>query len=387
MKKLISFLAFSTLSIAYVSAQYVDDLYVPTKEKDKVQKSQQEYKSQQKQAAQQRRAEYQEQERRYWEQQSQYQDDQDQYANGRYKEYVDDVKDAYQRRQDALTSSSTNSAAYWKSMEDYYNYLESKYDQELYNIIVLNDKIWVEPKYITSVFDGDDPNEHISGYKNRLAKSFIQNQRYSSNNSGGYNSMNLSFNVGISPYYNGFYNPWSWNSGWGWGNSYWGGGFYPGWSSPGFYPGWGGYYPYYPGWGYPGFYPGWGGGYWPPIVVVRDSRPTYHGNSVYGNRPIGSRPYGNQGGGSSVRPGSRPGGGTNYVPGMGLGTGNRPNNGTTRPTITTKPRPEYKPNNQYDYRNNQPTRNEPSYSRPSTPSSSPSYSPPSSTNSGGGRRR
>ena len=98
----------------------------------------------------------------------------------------------------------------------------SAYDPAVYNIIVMGDEVWVEPKYITSMFGTwGSPSIVSFGWS-----------------AGLYNDWYFSW--GYNPY------PWAY-PGFGWPyysyNPYWG------------YPYWGGYYPY---WGY---YPGWGGGH------------------------------------------------------------------------------------------------------------------------------
>lgn len=398
MKKLITLLVLCAIGSSYSYAQYVDDLYVTTSDKKKEAQRQKELKQEQ---ARQNELWYEQQQKR--EQQRQYQERQQQQyrepsnsnsSGVKYDEYVDDVHSAYQRRQDALTSSSTNSASYWESMDEYYNYLERKYDQDLYNIIVLNDKIWVEPKFITSIFDGTDASEQLNGYKNRMAKNFIQQKRNSSSNSGNYNSSNVTVNINVSPYYSGWNNPWSWNYGssWSWGGGYYGG-YYGGYSNPWYSPYWGG------GWGYP---------------VIIDRHPTYYGNSRYGNsgryRGNGSNhlEYNNGGGGSyrpgygvsgvkpSERPAVRPG---TALPGRDNGYSrpsyDRPSNNNDRPSY--RPQPEQPSNNnrpQYERPSRQenpysrptyerPTTDRPSYDRPSAPASMPSA--PAGGGGGGGR--
>ena len=139
----------------------------------------------------------------------------------------------------------------------------SAYDPAVYNIIVMGDEVWVEPKYITSMFGTwGSPSIVSFGWS-----------------AGLYNDWYFSW--GYNPY------PWAY-PGFGWPyysyNPYWG------------YPYWGGYYPY---WGY---YPGWGGGHhhhpYPPHhrpnVVHRS---TYRYGSGAGSN-IGSTSFGGRGQGS-----------------------------------------------------------------------------------------
>ena len=136
----------------------------------------------------------------------------------------------------------------------------SAYDPAVYNIIVMGDEVWVEPKYITSMFGTwGSPSIVSFGWS-----------------AGLYNDWYFSW--GYNPY------PWAY-PGFGWPyysyNPYWG------------YPYWGGYYPY---WGY---YPGWGGGHhhhpYPPHhrpnVVHRS---TYRYGSGAGSN-IGSTSFGGRG--------------------------------------------------------------------------------------------
>lgn len=422
MKKIICLLSVIAIGVTIANAQYVDDMYSTSADRAKQreqEKAQRDARNQR--AAEQRQYEYeQSKQRSYQNDQSNqnYGSDSFNYSNNDYEEYVDDVKSAYQRRMDAVKSSSTNSSAYWDTMDKYYEYLERKYDNNLYNIIVMNDKIWVEPKYISSIFDGSDPTDGLVAYKNRMAKTYINNQKASTNYgyakgfSSGYSS---GYNNGSSITIN--INPWSWGLGWGYpySSSYWG---CNSWYNP-YYAGWGYpyYRPYYRPWG--GWYDPWYNPWYRPYhrPIYYDPHPRYYGNSRHNNTYYG-RP---SSGGSNYRPSynrpsdirpsnNRPGGGGNggnsgYIPGMGLGTGGRGDGGSTvnnRPSIT-RPSSPSQTDTRFDYRNN--SRNErpaekpmerptyernnqrpaerPTYERPSGGS----YNPPVTTNSGGGRRR
>lgn len=129
------------------------------------------------------------------------------------------------------------------------------YDPSLYNVMVSGDQVWVEPKYITSMF-------------------------------GSWGATNVTFglyaspwNYGWSIYTDPFYYSWwgyprySWYD-WNWTICY----------NPFYYPG---YYPYYPGfYPYPGYYPG----YYPYPPMPPQHRPGYgpgHGPGGPGHGPGG----------------------------------------------------------------------------------------------------
>ncbi len=154
------------------------------------------------------------------------QDNGDSYSDGYSNPYadvlVDDYETAYARRLRGFSSPSYRMpSSYWNlRYSSRYTYL-SAYDPWNYNIIVMGDESWVEPKYITAMFG--TWGTPIIGF-------------------GLYSDWRW-------PYHGyGFYHGWgpSWSYGWGWPHYHWG---------------WGGYYPYYWGWGgmyhptYPGYHP------------------------------------------------------------------------------------------------------------------------------------
>lgn len=174
---------------------------------------------------------------------------------------ADDYESAYERRLRGFESPTYKMpSSYWNlRYSGTFNYLTA-YDPAFYNIIVMGDEVWVEPKYITSMFGTwGSPSIVSFGWS-----------------AGLYNDWYFSW--GYNPY------PWAY-PGFGWPyysyNPYWG------------YPYWGGYYPY---WGY---YPGWGGGHhhhpYPPHhrpnVVHRS---TYRYGSGAGSN-IGSTSFGGRG--------------------------------------------------------------------------------------------
>lgn len=253
-------------------------------------------------------------EREYAEQQS---------SGNPYQEILaDDYESAYARRLRGFESPS------YKMPSSYYNFrygndaqYASAYDPSFYNVMVMGDEVWVEPKYITSMF----------GTWGRPV------------------NVNLNFGFGGwggGPYWGSSWgNPyWGWNSPYyGWNNPYWN---YP-------YYGWGG--GHYPGWGYPhwgGHYPSWGNG---------------HGHGYYDKhttyRPSYSK-YSGSGSGSSSGYRSP----SKYSSGSSSGTTNR-GQSTTPSYRNRNDKSNSGSNNRYE---------------PSQPASRPSYSPPSSNYPSGG---
>lgn len=213
---------------------------------------------------------------------------------------ADDYQSAYARRLKGFSSSTYQlpSSYYSYRYSSAYPYVNA-YDPAFYNVIIMGDEVWVEPKYVSAMFG-----------------------------TWGNPTFNLSFGLGW-PYYN----SWRWNYYYGWG---------PNW---GWYDPWWGYYPpyWYPGW-YPG--PGHGHGYRPV-----DRRPTY----ATGNRGSmtggGLRPTlynNNSGSSSSGRPTTVPGG---YRP---------RNNNTTNPNTNRDPNRTY---NRNDRQPSRPATPAPSYNQ------------------------
>ena len=162
--------------------------------------------------------------------------EEDYYSGNSYQGVLADTyESAYARRLRGFDSPTYNMPSSYEYLRysSKFRYL-SAYDPAYYNIIVMGDEAWVEPKYITAMFGTwGSPTMTTFGFSGGLYNSWYM--------SWGYNpywwngpSWNLGWNWGFGPSY---YDPW-----WGW-NYPWG-------------PSWG-----YPGWGYPGWwYPGWGPG-------------------------------------------------------------------------------------------------------------------------------
>ena len=152
---------------------------------------------------------------------------------------ADDYESAYARRLRGFESptyrmpSSYINARY--SSE--FNYV-SAYDPAFYNIVISGDQIWVEPKYITSMFG-------TWGGTVICADPWYYGWTRPWNWGWGW-----SWSTWYNPwYYSSWYNPWwawnwSWNWGWSWSWS-WNWGWGPGWYGG---PGWHGH----PHWGAPG---------------------------------------------------------------------------------------------------------------------------------------
>lgn len=334
---------------------------------------------------------------------------------------VTSYDEALQRRLDAYKSYREMDDDYWKLMENFHKMLSNKYDPDLYNVITFGNEMWVEPVYITALFDGSDPAAGVRG------REFAAPQQNRSNV-----TVNVNLGYGFGPgwwwddpwdyyWYSRWRNPWRWGPYWGW-NSYWG--WYGGWG-PGYYP------PYWgPSWGWgpswwPGYYPPYGGGghggHYGRPVIWGDNRPGWGPTPGYkpGYRPGGGSSGGRPGysggfrrnengtgvsinnGGGNRRPGGTGGTGVSIRPG---GAGNQYNPGaTTRPTVSgDNNRPNYTPSTDRSYRRevnpqpaprretqSQPTRSEPSYSAPSRGSGVGSFGGGGGSSSGGGgyRRR
>ena len=153
---------------------------------------------------------------------------------------VSDYQTAYERRLYGFESTTYRMpSSYYSMATDEAMRYASAYDPAFYNVMVSGDQVWVEPKYITSMF-------------------------------GTWGATNVTYGLYDSPWMYGwtsyvdpFYYSW-----WGYPRYSWYdwhctigfGPFYIGWGYPGYYPGYyPGFYPYYPGY-YPGYHPG----YYPP---------------------------------------------------------------------------------------------------------------------------
>ncbi|CDN30934.1 Chaperone protein DnaJ [Mucinivorans hirudinis] len=212
-------------------------------------------------------------------------------------EYVDNYEDALRNRVEGFTSDRQYPREYWQMQDKFVEMLSKKYDRAFYNVIVINDKVWVEPNYVTTLFDDGDPTLALAEYVDGVKKGLNSNNVSITVNvvdpwrtSWGMSYFGLSYAWGrpwygsawYSPWYNPWYDPWysswydpwynpwygswySWHSPWynSWHNHWWGGGYYPG----------------------GGHHPGGSGGSWYPDKN-RPSR--YYGNTASGGRPSGN---------------------------------------------------------------------------------------------------
>lgn len=212
-------------------------------------------------------------------------------------ELVVTIEDALNRRMAAYMSTEEYPAEFWQIQDMYIDLLRGKYDEDLYNVIALNDQVWVEPIEVTAFFDREDITE-MAG--NRVEKFKKENGLDRGLNPSLTSNSALNFDLTwYGPYrlnnwaLYGYYRPW-WNSCYtgGWGYPYWNRWDYP------YYPYWGS--SYYPGW-YPHHhhYP-WGGG---GSISWRDPKSMRYGTGYASNR---DRDYRNP---STTRPGTgaRPG--------------------------------------------------------------------------------
>lgn len=233
---------------------------------------------------------------------------------------ADDYESAYERRLRGFQSPT------YRMPSSYYNFrygnqasYATAYDPSFYNVMVMGDEVWVEPKYITSMFG-----------------------------TWGTSSVNLNLNFGMGGY---------WGSPWGWNNPYYGG-----------------FYGNYYGWGYPSYGWGnswwgnswWGGGHYPHHNYPHWGPPRYPSNVTY--RPS----YGNnnnKGNSTSYR---RPSGYTNSNVGTSGSSGIRNSNSTgsyRRNSTTTTTTNRDNNTNSYNRNDNNTNRRE-SYTPPSSSGSS-----------------
>ncbi|WP_302382597.1 hypothetical protein [uncultured Alistipes sp.] len=171
---------------------------------------------------------------------------------------ADDYESAYARRLRGFESptyrmpSSYINARYSSAFT-----YASAYDPAFYNVIVMGDEVWVEPKYITSMFGS-------WGTSVVLLDPWYYGWSWPWGPSFSIGSWGWSFgwNAWYRPWYAGWYSPWYdpwWGPGWGWG---------PGWHH---HPYWG------PAWG-----PGWGHGHhWAPRPNYRFGHTGTAGGSRY----------------------------------------------------------------------------------------------------------
>lgn len=236
-------------------------------------------------------------------------------TNGYESVLADTYESAYARRLRGSQSLSYRMPSSYENARygEAFHYV-SAYDPAVYNIVISGDDVWVEPKYITSMF-GVWGADVVPVW--------------------GYNSFYMGWGA---PYF-------GWHMGFGWRHA-WHRGWYDPWYA---YPGWG-FHPWYSWDGYWGCYPWYGGwGYRRPHNYRHDHyRPSYGG----GYRPSTS------GHGGYRHQGYNRGSQYNRYRGSGYNRGNGYNNNHRNNRYesnkSTQNRNDYRRNNSYNsgYRNN-----------------------------------
>ncbi len=231
LRKLIAITVLAVLATGCTSAFYAssgyasDDLYAMHNKVEIARKKQAEAEAQ-KAAAEARKAEW---EARIAEAQASAAEDD--YYNSRssnpYQDVLaDDYESAYARRLRGFESPTYNmpSSYYNFRYGSSINYV-SAYDPAFYNVMVMGDQVWVEPKYITSMF-GSWGRPSIYSNAWYFGWGYTPSYAYWGYPSFGWGG----WNFGLS-----WYDPWycGWGGGWGHHNHCWNG-YYPG-----YYPGWG----------------------------------------------------------------------------------------------------------------------------------------------------
>lgn len=289
-----------------------------------------------------------------------------QYYGGGSNPYDDILADTYESAY-ARRLSGFASATY-RMPSSYYDFrygstfsYATAYDPAFYNIIISGDQVWVEPKYVTSMFGLWGGSPYGGWYFGWNSPSYSW-WGYPSYGWGGWN-------YGMSWYYD------PWRYGWG----------YPSWGYGGhghYYHGWNGHGPHY---NYDYNY-GHGGGRYGSTIVNRpgaNSSPsgTRYGssNSRYGDRLQSGAPSQGRGTGSfGVRPGSSGGRNTGTVTSPGRSRNN--NSGRTTTPNRNSGTNTYNRGNNYNSNNSSGS----SYNRGSSSSGSSSSSGYSGGSSGGG---
>ena len=217
---------------------------------------------------------------------------------------ADDYESAYARRLRGFESASYRMpSSYTNARYSSTFHYVSAYDPAFYNIMVMGDQVWVEPKYVTAMFGSWGlPSYHNAWYWNWAG--WPSYRWWGPTFSIGGWGWSLSW---YDPWFYDWYSPWRYNYGWyGWHGHH----------HPHYYP----HYPHYNGGG--GYHPGYRPGHRPGQGVVHRPTtnhrptPTYrdHGSNINrtqsGNRQWNSgvyqggnrRPQNNQGGSVSRTP-------------------------------------------------------------------------------------
>lgn len=178
--------------------------------------------------------------------------------NSANSELVTSLEEALKRRMEAYQSTQEHPESFWNTLDDYRVILQNKYDKDLYNIIVINDRIWVEPQEITATIAGTDAAEGINNYADKVREAGASQKKSSSN---------VTVNITLSsPWYPSYYNSWGGYYNPFWHDRYWN-------YNPWYYSSW--YNPWYNPWHHHHYYPS----YYPSHY----SRPVYYANSHSSN--------------------------------------------------------------------------------------------------------
>lgn len=212
---------------------------------------------------------------------------------------ADDYDSAYARRLRGMESSSYNMPSSYMDARysTTFNYV-SAYDPAFYNVMVMGDQVWVEPKYVTAMFGSwGRPTYSNAWYWNRWVSPW-----WSPSFSIGFGSWG--WNIGLSwydPWYYDWYSPWRYGYAWyaphRYHNHYWN-----------HY--WHGHGPHWNGGG--GYHPGYRPGHGRPGVVHRPSYNRY------------TKPY--AGSGTNINRGQSPNREWNSGVYQGSSSGRRPTN-------------------------------------------------------------
>lgn len=356
MKKIIIPLLVAGWAIGSVSAQrrgYIDDLYIgSTRQSRTVQKERREIqRSARATAAEQRKADRMPAQWTPARQPANGYNSTGMTAQTQRDELVTSVDAALQRRILAYRNYRAMDDDYWRLMESFHEALSRRYDPAFYNVITFGNDMWVEPAYITAIFDKSDPTARLkekqfSLWDDRDNRTQVNVTLNVTPGGGWFSPWNAywdSYYWGYAPwrnpwrwnsyYYGGWGPHWGWNWSWNWGPTWgWGPAWGPNWSwGPAWWPG---YAPLPPAWG-----GGSGGGGHRP-VIWGDGRP--------GNGPT-YRP--GQSGGTTGRP-VYSGGYRRNDNGTGVAINHNGGSGNVnrRPSTTGTPNVSIRPggsNNQY----------------------------------------
>lgn len=130
-------------------------------------------------------------------------------ANSYQGVLADSYESAYARRLKGFESPSYKMPSSYSDFRygSAFNYV-SAYDPAFYNIVISGDQVWVEPKYITSMFGTWGGTVYPGGWGFGWNPGPSYWWGYPSYGWAGWN-----WGIGYYPWYDPWYNPW-WNNGW-----------------------------------------------------------------------------------------------------------------------------------------------------------------------------